>query len=692
MDTLLIEIGTEEIPAGYIEPALNALSSTLLKKLTHARIDHGNACVFGTPKRLAVEVANVSDKQPSVTEEVTGPPERVAFDENGKPAVAAQKFAEKIGVSLDELKIRETEKGRYLCAEKTEKGRLTEEILAEILPDVIRATPFPKTMKWADMNFYFARPVHTILAMLGEKVIPFAIENIQSGNTIAGHHFMQPETITINNPGEYADKLRSAYVMADLGERRKAVEEEIARVADELGGKILPDEELTDIVKNLVEYPFAVAGRFDTEYLEVPDEILITAMREHQKYFAVCDEEGKLMPCFIAVNNTRAKDMALVGKGHERVIRARLADARFFYKADMKSSFDDWAEKLKRVLFQAKLGSVYEKVMRVREISEFLADAAEQSPEVREQTSRAAYLCKTDLVSEVVGEFPKLQGIMGKTYASEKGEHSAVAWAIEEHYRPTYSGGPLPESMTGALLAIADKIDSICGCFSVGLVPTGASDPYALRRQGIGILQIMQDKGFSFSLREMIRKSAGLFREKADQDAEETVNAVYTFLQNRMSHLLAEEGFSKDVIAAVVSVSVDCIPDVRSRISALETLKAEPDFEPLSVAFKRVGNILRKADAGVSGEIDESLFDHECESALFAACKSVKGKVAHDLDKGQFDQALLDIASLRGAVDAFFDGVMVMAEDQTVRDNRLLLLRQIADMFGEFADFSKIST
>lgn len=691
MDKLLLEIGTEEIPAGYIEPALNALTSILLKKLSDARIAHGHAKVFGTPRRLAIQIGDVADKQESLTEEITGPPEKVGFDAQGKPLVAAHKFAEKLGISVNEIKIKETEKGRYLCGKKTDAGLPTLDFLANILPDMIPAIPFPKTMKWADLHIQFARPIRSVLAILGTRVIPFKVGNIQSSNTAYGHRFMHPDKIAIRTADEYSDKLRGAFVMADLTERRKAVEEEVAKAAASLGGKVLPDSELTDIVKNLVEYPVAVVGQFDKEFLEVPDEVLITAMRKHQKYFAVVDDKNKLMPCFIAVNNTLAKDMSLVATGHERVLRARLSDAQFFFRSDLDSSFEAWVEKLQGLLFQAKLGTMYEKMLRVRELAEAVSDMAEQREEVKQDAARAATICKADLMSQVVVEFPELQGIMGRVYASVRGENKAVASAVEEHYRPTYSGGPLPETITGAILAVADKSDSICGCFKAGLIPTGASDPYALRRQGIGIVQIMLDKDFSFSLMLLIEKSLSLFGEISVRDLREISTKIYTFLQNRMEHLLAEQGFSKDVIAAVTGVSVDNVPHVWERVRALEKLKSAPDFEPIAVAFKRVVNIIRKADYIVAGTADESLFEHDTERQLFAACKAVKSKVADDMRKGQFEQALLDIASLRPAVDAFFNDVLVMAPDEKIRDNRLILLKHIANLFENYADFSKIS-
>ena len=696
MDTLLLEIGTEEIPAGYILPALETLSATLSKKLNEARIEHGRSQIYGTPRRLTVKVENVAPKQPSVKSEVIGPPVKIGFDEDGKPTMAARKFAEKVGVPLGKLAVKETPKGAYLSAEKSERGLATRTLLKEILPGVILATPFPKKMRWADLDIEFARPIHTILAMLGKSVVSFKLGNLKSGRNTCGHSFMAPAKIKLDSPDEYLDKLRTAHVVADMEVRKKILEERIADVASELGGRILPDEELVDINNNLVEYPVPVAGKFDTEFLEIPDEVLINAMREHQKYFAVVDSSNNLMPCFIAVNNTAARDLALSATGHERVIRARLADAQFFYQGDLEVTNDERVEKLKRVVFQAELGTVFEKSERVAKIAEVLAASTQKNDDLQKQVLRAAQLSKSDLVSQVVGEFPKLQGIMGRIYAGIAGEPADVAVAIEEHYRPVYSGAPLPETLVGAILSITDKMDSICGCFSVGLIPTGASDPYALRRQGIGIIQIMNAKGLSFPLRELIRCSLEQFGKNGAAESDELIEKVYTFLQNRISHLLAEEGFSKDVIAAVVSVAGDDIPNVRNRVDALESLKARPDFEPLAVGFKRVVNIIRKSGPKEKGAVleavDRELFEHESEGALFEEFKAVNQKVSEAMEKESFNRALVEIASLRDAVDRFFDGVMVMAEDTGIRRNRLALLGHIAALFGKFADFSKLST
>ena len=530
------------------------------------------------------------------------------------------------------------------------------------------------------------------MALLGDKIVPFVLGNVKSGRYIFGHSFMSPGRIRLSKPDDYIEILRSNYVLIDPKERKKHVVRGIDKAAGDCGGKVLQDDDLVDIVTNLVEYPAVVAGNFDKEFLELPREVLITAMREHQKYFAVIDKKNNLMPNFIAVNNTLVRDMSLVAKGHERVLRARLKDAQFFYRSDVERSFEDLVGKLKGVLFQAGLGTVYDKVMRVQKLAEYLAEVANFDSDFKQKVLRAAYLCKADLVSQVVVEFPKLQGVMGRVYAAAAGEADIVASAIEEYYRPTYSGGQLPETETGAILAIADKIDSICGCFIIEMIPTGASDPYALRRQGIGIVQIMLDKGFSFSLSELIEKSVTVFGERNTDEVKRISDRIYLFLQNRIAYLLSEEGFSKDVIAAVIAVSIDNMPNVWNRVRALEKLKAKPDFEPLAIAFKRVVNIIKKAGHFETNKVDENLFEHECEAVLFADYKKIKEKVLDDLDKGLFEQALFDIASLRDSVDVFFDGVLVMAEDSSIRNNRLSLLKQIEKLFGLFADFSKIST
>jgi glycyl-tRNA synthetase beta chain len=688
MNRLLLEIGTEEIPAGYIQPALDALAHRMTRKLEQARIAHQTVTTYGTPRRLVVSIDQVADKQRALTETVLGPPERIAFDTDGNLTLPALKFAEKLNLPQDRLKVTDTPKGRYLCATITERGAAVRTILQEILPDIITGIPFPKTMRWSDLNISFARPIQSLVALLGKAVISFKLDDrLKSGRYSWGHLFMHHKRIKIAHADHYLESMRQAHVIVDFNERRQMVQRQIDDAAALLGGRILPDPMLLDTVTNLVEMPVAAGGHFDDAFLELPKEILITAMREHQKYFAVVDDSGQLMPCFVAVNNTRAKDGALVAKGHERVLRARLSDARFFYRADLKDSMDQWGEKLKGVLFQAQLGSMQEKVQRVGALSSQLADAA--SPNVKSWAVRAAQLCKSDLVSQVVGEFAKLQGVMGRIYAASAGEADAVAAAIEEHYRPTHSGGQLPETLTGALLAIADKLDTIGGCFTAGLIPTGASDPYALRRQAIGIVQTMLAHQLTFSLSDAIGWSLDHFRP---DDPAAATDQIRRFFQNRIARLLADEGYAKDTIAAVVDVSIDHIPNVWERAAALHALRDAADFEPLAVAFKRAVNILRKAELVEQIQLDPALFQDPAETNLFEAYVSVKDKVGHAIGSKDYPSALRTIATLRVSVDRYFDGVMVMAEDKQLRQNRLALLQAIADLFNQIADFSKIAT
>ncbi|ETR74214.1 MAG: glycyl-tRNA synthetase beta chain [Candidatus Magnetoglobus multicellularis str. Araruama] len=445
-----------------------------------------------------------------------------------------------------------------------------------------------------------------------------------------------------------------------------------------------------DIVTNLVEYPVACSGEFEELFLEVPSEVLICAMREHQKYFAVSQPNGQLMPCFIAVNNTPVKDMALVSKGHERVLRARLSDARFFFKGDLKEKPDTRVEKLKGVLFQKQLGTVYDKTLRIQKLSEYLAIQVNDDLS-KKYINRAAWLCKSDLVSQVVNEFPKLQGIMGKIYAQKNHEHEAIAMAIQEHYQPTHSGGPLPKTRIGTLLAIADKMDTICGCFGVGLKPTGTTDPYALRRQGIGIIRMIQDQHLTLPIQKIIEHSITTLADKLILPQAEVISTVMDFFQTRISHMLTESGISKDIATSVLSADMTSIPDIWSRARALEKLKNEPDFEALAAAFKRVANILKAVDRNTLPDILPDLFEHDAETELYETCHRLESEIFTLIQSGRFDDALKTIASIRPNVDRFFDDVLVMSKDETLKNNRLKLLATISTLFERIADFSKIA-
>lgn len=691
MNTLLLEIGSEEIPAGYIIPALDAFKNNILTALDKARIDHGEARTLGTPRRLALMIEGVAHMQQGQTSTITGPPERVGFDENGRPTLAAEKFAAKAGVAVDQIKVEDTPKGKYLIAVIEEKCESSVSILETILEKEILSIPFPKSMRWGNHSISFARPIISLVGLLGDIILDFKIGKIKSSSHIFGHQFMHPGKYKVASADKYIGVVESAGVIPDIGKRRRLLKKAIEACANEHKAQILEDVELIDIVTNLVESPFPVVGSFDDKFLEVPDEVLITAMREHQKYFALADEKGRLKPKFIAVNNTRAKDMKLVARGHEKVLRARLSDAKFFYETDLSSSLDDFAQKLKTVTFQEKLGTVYDKTLRIGSLAVFLAQASsyQDKETLTQDVERAAQICKADLVSQVVIEFTKLQGVIGRVYAQKAGEKQEVALAIEQHYRPVYSGAKLPENPCACLLAIADKLDTICGCFSVDLIPTGGADPYALRRQGIGIIQIMLEENLTFSLASMIDKGLEPYINDPGQKGAPGLK-IKEFLQNRMINILTDMGFSKEAVNSALWASFDNIPDVVLRVRALDSLRKEPDFEPLSITFKRVDNILKKAAGTIGLSVDTSLFEDPCETTLYHAVEEVGRLVENMIKHGNYDMALTHIATLRPKVDTFFDDVMVMAEDEKIRQNRIALLSSVSGLFKGIADFSMI--
>jgi glycyl-tRNA synthetase beta chain len=525
-------------------------------------------------------------------------------------------------------------------------------------------------------------------------MIRFSWAGISSGRYTSGHPFMSPQRIKIDHPDHYLDCLRTACVVVDTEARKNIVLNEISRISASLGGRVLPDSDLVDMVTHMVEFPVAASGRFEKKYLALPREVLITAMRSHQKYFAVVDNQDRLLPTFIVINNNQASDMTRVTKGHERVLRARLEDAMFFFEKDIRIPLGDRIDSLKRVLFQARLGSLHDKTERIKSLaSQVIEMLTINDDRLQSDLCRAALLCKADLVTQMVIEFPKLQGIMGRVYSLASGENKAVSQAIEEHYQPAFSGAVLPESLCGALLAIVDKIDTICGCFAIGLVPSGASDPYALRRQGIGIIQILLDRNMSLSLTRLVTTAIGPFAGlDGARPKESAADDVAAFLRGRMSQLLVDEGNPRDVVNAVLNASADNVPDVWNRARALSAMKSSPDFEPLAVAFKRVANIIKKTDIDHIGPVNEKLFQHSSEGLLHQACLDTAGKVLSAMEQGRYEQALMEIAAVRQPVDNFFNDVLVMAEDPGLRDNRLSLLLQIARIFSGFADFSVIAT
>ncbi len=682
---LFLEIGCEEIPAGFIPRAIAEMEAIVTKELALARLAFDEIKTLATPRRLVLVVKGIPSVQPDAEITATGPSIKAAYDADGKPTKAAEGFARGQGVDVAALKTITTDKGEYLFVTKQEVGRPTYELLTELLPALVANIPFKKSMRWGDGDVRFARPVHWIVALFDGTIVPFSFGTIESGKLSRGHRFMANTTFQVSDFAHYLEECERHFVIPDPEKRKEIIRRETHRVAVAAGGHLLPDEELLEQVAYLVEYPSAVHGTFSSEFLKVPKEVLITSMRSHQRYFSIVDANGALLPGFITINNTLTEDPSVVVKGNERVLRARLSDARFFFEEDQKIRLDDRVESLKKVVYQQKLGTSFEKMERFRSLAEGLAD--QLNPVVKSQTSRAAWLCKADLVSAMVCEFPEVQGIMGREYALHEGEAADVANAIAEHYLPTQAGGDLPVSDVGAFVSISDKLDTICGCFGVGLIPTGAADPYALRRATIGIIAIILDKGYRLSLQSLIDGSLKLLSAKLTRPKEQVASDVLDFFRARFVNLTGSS-YAADAVDAAIAAGFDDLVDVRDRIAALAEFKTHPDFEPLTVAFKRVGNIIKK---GVDAPVDPSLFEDDAERALYEATQTVKSSADGLIASGAWLDALTEIASLRGPVDRFFDKVMVMAEDQRVQTNRLALLTAIARLFGKIADFSRIA-
>jgi glycyl-tRNA synthetase beta chain len=683
---MLLEIGTEEIPSRFIPAALEGMRELLKKELDLQRVACDEIKVMGTPRRLTL-FAELEEQQRPLEQERIGPPKSVAFDPQGKPTKAALGFAQKEGVGVEALEVVATDKGEYLCVRKREEGRGTCSILSEILPRLITSIPFPKSMRWSGLELRFARPIHWILALFNGEVIPFTLEHITSGPMTRGHRFLHPEPFTVTGVKDYLEGLRQACVIVDPQERKELIRRGVKEAAQQAGGNPLEAEALLEEITYLVEYPVAVCGTFDKGYLALPREVLITAMQHHQRYIPVVNPKGKLLPSFVAVSNTRAQDMEVVTKGNERVLRARLADAQFFFLEDQKTPLEKRVDDLKEVIFQTKLGTSYEKVMRIQGLAVKLAE--ELAPEAQEIVTRGAYLCKADLVSEMVGEFPQLQGIMGGEYALRGGEDPAVAQVISEHYLPRFSGDELPASSAGAMVSIADKVDTIVGCFGVGLIPTGTSDPFALRRQTLGIIHIILGKGYHTSLQEMIKMGMEPLLNKIERPADEVQADCLAFFRGRFIGLLASQGYAPDVVEAVLAVQDDDLVDARARVEAVAQFRGRPEFEPVTVAFKRVANILRGADH--KGEVDPARFETPQEETLHKRYQEIAEQFSALIKGGNYKKALGELAKLRPPVDALFDHVMVMVEDKRIRANRLALLDEIAGLFSQMADFSQLA-
>jgi len=687
MRDLLFEIGTEEIPAGYLEPAYRQMREKFTQKAKDLRIVHGDIKVVGTPRRLTLIVSEVADTQKDIKEELLGPSKKAAYDGDGNFTKAAEGFARSKGVTAADLQVVDTPKGEYLMLVREVIGGQTLGLLPGVLGEIIKELSFPKSMRWGANNIAFVRPIQWILALYGSEVVTFEHEGIVSANLSAGHRFHANTSFEVDSVSSYFEQLEKHKVIVDPQLRREKVVEEIQRALqankDLEGGQVAVDEDLVDTVTNLVESPVGVCGTFDEKFLQLVPEVLITSMREHQKYFPVVDSKGALMPGFIAVNNTLVNDPEVTRKGHQRVLRARLEDALFFYNGDRQNSLESRVEGLGGIIFQAKLGTMLEKKDRLVKLVRIIAEKVNDN--CIDDVSRAALLCKGDLLSDMVGEFPSLQGVMGAAYAVADKENDEVVVAIKEHYMPKRSGAAVPSTDTGAILALADRIDSLAGCFGIGLVPTGTADPFGLRRITLAILHIIEEKGYNISLSEIISKALALYGDKVNGSGE-TVDSVMSFVRGRLKNDRIARGDMAGAVDAALAVSFDDIHDCLKRIEAMSDIYKEPSFAVLASSYKRIRNIIKtNRDTAVS----EDLLVDDAEKTLFSLFSNITPKVEEAVASAQYSEALNLMLEMKEPVDSFFDQVMVMAEDDAIKQNRLNLLTGLGDLILQVGDISK---
>ena len=696
---LLFEIGSEEIPAGMLSKAEEELKANLEKLLIAESLGEGlTADAFGGPRRLTAWVRGFPAKQADVVNEITGPPKSVAYDSVGEPTRAAVSFAEKQGVRLVDLYLAVTPKGEYVAVKRTRRGRTAEQILNEVLPRAIHDLAWPRSMTWTGLDgSRFIRPIRWIVAILDGKPLDFSFGGVAAGSSTRGHRFLGAAEIPVRAFSDYEKKLRANGVIVRPAARREKIERELAAHTKRGSYRLHEDRELLNLVCYLNEIPTVIEGTFDPKFLSLPDEILITVMRDHQKYFALERRNGELTPQFLAVINLAKDSKGLVRAGHERVLRARFADAQFFWASDLKCRLADYLPKLAKITYESQLGSYRDKTERIRSIARWLTEQwfnlGIQQAHVLD-ADRAAELAKCDLATEMVREFTELQGIVGGLYARAQGEPDEVADAIYDHYRPVGLGDPIPRNLTGCVVSLADKLDSIVGCFAVGVLPTGSSDPYALRRAALGLVKIILDKKLPVSLSLTVGAATKalltLAPKRAVSPAQEA--QILEFILDRAKFVFRERaGFAYDEVNAVFRAGADDLVDAQKRLVALRAIRKSKNFEPLAVSFKRIRKILEKSnvkDGHAAVQVD--LFENEAERELFAAGREAASKVQAEKRAGHYEGALERIAGLRKAVDRFFEEVMVMAENEAVRKNRLALLSELLREFTTVADFSEI--
>jgi glycyl-tRNA synthetase beta chain len=680
---LLLEIGVEEMPSAYMPGAVRDLQDLARQRLEEARLTWRQLRVYATPRRLVLYVEQLAEEQQDTQIESRGPKKQMAFDENGKPTKACQGFARGQGVAVEELEVREVGGIEYVFAVKNLVGQPAEQVLPEILTGLITSLSFPKSMRWGYYHTRFPRPIRWLVGLFGDQVVPFGIENLVSGRRTWGHRFLASEPFDIAAPDDYLRQMESHYVVLDQEVRRDLIWRQVQEAAAGLGGVPLENPDLLEEINYLVEYPTAFAGKFSESYLEVPPEVLTTSMIAHQRYFPVYNKQGQLMPAFIAVRNGGEEHLSTVQAGNERVLRARLEDALFFWNEDNKKPLEAFNQGLPEVLFQERLGSLERKVHRLTEIALYLCqETGLGNPDM---VKRAAWLSKADLLSSMVYEFPELQGIMGRYYARNSGEDSQVAEAIFEHYLPRFAGDQLPQSEIGIILSLAEKVHNLMGCFCIGIKPTGSQDPYALRRQALGLVHILMGRKLNIDLQKVFNQAYQIFAEaEPDLDEDAAVRELLDFVLQRMRGVLAEEKFTYDVIESVMAKSTGFLQDIYTRAQVVQDLKASDRFDDFMVVFNRSHNLSKKWNQTT---VQVDVLEDPSEKELYQQFLAVQSRMTVPVN---YRSLLTDIANLRTYLDRFFEAVMVMVDDHQLKENRLSLLRGIAELCRQVADFSKI--
>lgn len=686
---LLIELGCEELPPKSLPRLGKALFDGFLAQLSKAELQFNatTSRVYYTPRRLALLISDIAERQPDQVLERKGPALAAAFDADNKPTPAAMGFARSVGKSVEELETLKSDKGEWLFCRVEKKGQALEGLLFPMLEKALAALPVAKPMRWASNDFSFIRPVHWLVAMHGSKVLNGRLFGLHAGNSTRGHRIHKPGPHEIATAGDYEQVLDSAYVVADQNKRRDIIERQAIELGESTGGKALIDGNLLEEVSNLVEWPRSICGSFDKEFLDVPSEALIASMQDHQKFFpVVSNDEGTLLARFITVANLESRDFDAVRSGFERVIRPRLADARFFWDQDNKSALEDWLPLLNNIVFQKDLGSVRDKSDRIASISQKIA---EETGVDAAAPKRAAALCKCDLVSQMVGEFPELQGTMGRYYAEQSGESVDVALAIGEHYLPAYSGDRLPSQAAGKIVALADRLDTLTGIFATGLKPTGNKDPFALRRAALGLIRILLDGELEIELDRVLAISALAVQEQLPVSPGVLLE-LRQFILDRLKYYLRDEGYDTSLVNAVLDAPLSTLPDVQARLDALREFMDHDAASSLAAANKRIGNILRKAEHSSDSTIKEDMLVIDEEKLLFSEIRRISTDLNQLYEYSDYNAALTLLAGLSGSIEAFFDHVMVMDDDADMRHNRLSLLAELKGLFDKVANLALI--